>query len=153
MTGFLIVLLSLLPFQDQDVPYLPQDEFTYEVDYFLKRKPVNSEQIYDASGRSTRQDRDVLPYVRLHFTFTQFRDSDRRIEIYHGKNRRNSKKIKGPMKITLDMGYAVDMKEGVTDATFTILLINDDKEPRAQVLVRVQENGELYINEVRSGMI
>ena len=83
----------------------------------------------------------------------KFEETDSRITVYHGKNRRSSKKIKGPMKITLDMGYAVDMKEGVTDAEFTIFIIDENKDPRAQVLVRIEENGELLINEIPSGMI
>jgi hypothetical protein len=45
------------------------------------------------------------------------------------------------------------MKEGVTDATFTIFIIDDKKEPRAQIHISVKENGELLINEMPSGMI
>ncbi len=149
MLLFLMIIQS--PLQDEKIPYLEKDEFSYEVDYFLKRKPVDNSVIYDTKRRTS--DRDMLPYVKLHFTFMEFRETDNRIEVYHGPNRRNAKKIRGPMKITIDMGYAVDMKEGVTDSTFTILIIDSNKEPRAQIHISVLENGELLINEMPSGMI
>ncbi len=57
------------------------------------------------------------------------------------------------MKLTLDMGYTVDMKEGVTPSEYSIVIYNDQNVPRARITVEVKPNGELLINEKTSGML
>jgi len=148
------ILFYVIPFfQETKVPFLAEDQYSYEVDFYLKKKPPSPNQIYDINEKQSSNRADVLPYVKLHFTFPQFEDGDKKIQIYRAGRILNSKKIKGPMKITLDMGYAVDMKEGVEPSEYVIYILNDENIRRACIEISVKKNGELYINDTKSGMI
>lgn len=138
-------------FQNSEIPFLPEDEFSYEVEFFLKKKAIVNTEIYTASEKNSSA--DVLPYIKLNFSLNKFQPTDRRIKVFRNDLVLNSKKIKGPMLLSLDMGYSVDMKEGVTPSKYTIIIYTSENIPRAQILVRVEPSGELLINEVSSGMI
>lgn len=153
MSALITLFAILFAMQNPVIPFLDSEDFTYEVDYFLKRKAPQNKQIYDTNAPPPGANADVLPYVKIHFTLREFEADDARIQVYHGQRRLNTKKISGPMKLTLDMGYAVDMKEGVQAPTFEIFILNTDRKRRARILVEVKENGELLINGIQSGMI
>ena len=94
----LIIYLLLLPVQD-GVPMLTNDEFSYELEYTLEQKRQNTTTVYDIKEQS-RSSTAMLPFVKIHFTFPEFRDSDKRIRVYQGDKVLNSKKIKGGMKMS-----------------------------------------------------
>lgn len=149
--AILFVFLCLL-FQEPDVPLLSKDNFSYEMDYFLKEKPDNPNEAYNVSKR---KDHGVmLAYVKIHFKFKDLPNSDRRIRVIRAGQLTKSQKIKHmPVKLTLDMGYAVDMKDRITPSSYVILVENSQKQPRAKVLVEVEENGRLLINHEFAGML
>lgn len=150
MKWILFVLIAGFT-QETQVPFLPDDEFEYEVEFFLKKKTTGEKPVYDVHPE--RAHAEVLPYVKIHFAMSAFRDTDRRIKVLKDGAPITSKKIKGPMMLTLDMGYTVDMKEGVTPANYSIVIFNDENQPRARVKIEVKPNGELLINEQTSGML
>ena len=147
----LATIFAIFLFLQTDVPYLPEDEYNYEVEFFLKRKPTDTKEVYRVKSKENRP--DVLPYIKLHFNFLKFEDTDRRIKVYREGMVFTSKKIKGPMKLSLDMGYSVDMKDGITPAAYTIYIFNKENEKRARIEILVKKNGELLINDKMSGMI
>ncbi len=149
----LAIILYILPaWQEKTIPFLEEDKYSYEIEFFLKKKPPAPNQIYDINEKQSPR-ADVLPYVKIEFTFRSFEKTDKKIQVFRAGRILNSKKIKGPMNITLDMGYAVDMKEGVEPSEYVIYIVNDDNERRARINISVKENGELYINDTMSGMI
>lgn len=151
MITILIYLIFCFPQQDQ-VPLLAAEEFSYEMEYFLKQKESKSSSVYDISDES-RSSTGSLPFVRIKFSLLSFLDSDKKIRVYQGSKMLNNYKIKGPMKLNLDMGFSEDLKEGLVPSIFHIYIINDNKTRRTQIKVEVKPNGELLINEVVSGMI
>ena len=148
---WVIATLLVCLFAQDDVPYLPEDEYSYEVEFFLKRKPTDPKEVYRVKNLENRP--DMLPYIKLHFSFLKFEPTDKRIKVYRQGMVFTSKKIKGPLKLSLDMGYSVDMKERVTPSEYTIFIFDDEGEKRARIEIRVEENGELLINDKMSGMI
>ncbi len=148
----IIFCLVFSVFLQDNVPLLSADEFTYEVEYFLKQKQKNTSTVYEAN-KSSESSVQMLPYVRINFSFLSFQESDKKIRVFQGDKLLNTRRIKGPMKLGLEMGYTEDLKEGILPPVFEVLILNDDKETRAKIKVEVRPNGELLINEVVSGMI
>jgi hypothetical protein len=147
-----ILIAFILGFlQVPQPPFLPEEEFDYEIEFFIKKKTSEDKPVYEVNPKRTYS--DVLPYVKIHFAFASFKPDDKRIRLYKDGGSFNNKRIKGPMKLTLDMGYTVDMKEGITPARYSIVIFNDQNEPRARITVEVKPNGELLINDQASGIL
>jgi hypothetical protein len=139
--------------QGVDVPMLSEDEYTYELEYELRRKVPEKSYDYDASGGKPASTLDQLPFVKINFSLLNLQDEDRKIKIYQGKKLIGSKKINGPLKVSLEMGFAVDLKEGAVPGDFTIFIMDKGNNRRARIFVEVKSNGELLINTISSGRI
>lgn len=139
--------------QGVDVPMLSEDEYSYELEYELRRKVPDKSYDYDAVGKKPASTLDQLPFVKINFSLLTLQEGDKKIKIYQGLKLLGTKKIKGPMKITLEMGFAVDLKERVVPGDFTIYIMDKNNKHRAKIFVEVKPNGELLINTIPSGMI
>ncbi len=148
---FMLILL-FIPLQD-DVPMLSSDEYSYKLEYSLRQKDNKTpNKVYDAN-RKIQASSAMLPFVEIHFSLDNFLPTDKRVRIFHGDQALSSKKIKGPMKLTLEMGFSADLKEKTVPSIFRIYILDENRNPRGQIKVEVKSDGELLINEVTSGMI
>lgn len=139
--------------QGGDVPMLSEDEYSYELAYELRRKVPKETYAYDASGGKPTSALDQLPFVQINFSLLTLQEEDKKIRIYQGKKLIGSKKVNGPMKINLEMGFAVDLKEGTVPGNFTLYIMDKNNSRRAKIFVEVKPSGELLINNISSGMI
>ena len=151
--ALLISLIVVL--QPADVPFLPADQFSYELDYSFKSKPAPSKDHVELGTYQTRHDATPLPYVKM--TFEVILDVNDYAKYKLADNKSTSaktKKIKSAKEIiNLDLGYAEDIKERVQADTYYIYFIGHDKEVKHRIAIAFDKDGNMLINNEKRGKI
>ncbi|MTI22308.1 hypothetical protein E1176_14850 [Fulvivirga sp. RKSG066] len=153
---FLILILGVLfSFQlsAQDVPYMAQDDFEFELDYQFEKKPPPSQNKVDLEKRTTYS-ADLLPYVRVNLKFINPPDEAFRVRVTSSDGALiRSKRLKNLETLALDLGFADDIKDRTKPHAFFIYLENKEKQRLSKIKIFVEETGDFYLNDKLFGKI
>ena len=157
MTSLYLIAIFLFPVcsQDQEVPYLDEKYYSYELDYSFQKKPTISANEVDLTGGQRRSDATPLPYVKIRVSLKDLDNDLIRYRVVNNFGKvMSSKKIKSsPVSLEIDMGFGEDIKDRTGHYIFTLTLINKNKQVQNKVVFAFEENGNLLINEVLRGKI
>lgn len=156
---FLSVLLIICFFpllQSGEVPFLNDENFEYELDYSFKARPAPERDKLDMhSGEIVLHDLTPLPYVKMTFKLLVRDDDYFRYRVVNDDGiLLKSRKIKDDVTVLdIDMGYSDDIKDRVSTHIFQVLLTGKDKTIKSRIKVYFDEDGTMFINEIKRGKI
>jgi hypothetical protein len=140
-----------------EVPYKPNDEFKFELDYqFRQRQAPENNKI--SIGELTPEDQQKrkygigpLPYLVISFYALKLQPEEIRIRAVSGDGvTMVSKKAEIGKPYILDMGYTDDMKDRVTPHEFNVYFLTNKRKEISRVNLFIKEDGIFLVNgEVR----
>lgn len=137
----------------QDIPYLSDEYYEYNMDYTFKAKPPD-ENKFNPDGTKKLTTTDVLPHVAMSFLFKDVPPGAYRVRIEDNRsNVLRNRKLKKGLKLVLDLGFAVDLKDQVAPNEYYILVQNKDKESISRIVIRFDPTGDFYLNDELYGKI
>lgn len=152
----LYISFFVLNIDSNKIPYLPDNLYSYELDYSFKVKPAHDfEQIDFTKSETIRHNSTPLPFVKFKLTLNVNPEEYRKFNVINNEGSTlKSKKVKTGMEVLeFDMGYAVDIKDRTGAHQFTIMFFDSSKESSHQIIIEFDENGAMFINEVERGKI
>jgi len=152
----ILVLLGVLfavNLYAQDVPFMAHEDFEFELDYKFETKPP-PEQNKVNMVEEVQYTADLLPYVRMNFSFPNPPEDAFRVRVLSGRGGIiKSRKMKKIDVLDLDLGFADDIKDRVKPHSFYIYIENKDKERISKIKIFVEESGNFYLNDKLYGKI
>lgn len=154
MCLFLIIPICLL-FQSDEIPYLEDDLYSYELDYSFVNKPSDPPTTIDFTEKKAVSSSVPLPYVKVILELRDLPTDYQRYRVVDNYGKVGSKKkIKVlPVKIEIDMGFADDIKDQVGPNKFTVNLLDEDKEINRIIVFEFDSDGNMFVNGTHRGKI
>ena len=152
VSSFVVIVLSgsRFPFeQEKDLPYKPNDEFEIKLDFkFKERARVDPNRVdldHPRSGQSRTG--GPLPYLFLDFTILKQQPDETRVRVVENNAKvLYNKKIDMKALLKLELGFTDDIKDRVGPYEFTIIMLNEKKEPLRRVVVYFEQDGTYRVN-------
>jgi hypothetical protein len=154
----LFLLFFLMTPEVQQVPYKPENEFSVRVDMKFKSRPIDGTPKIDFTETQKEYDRRTsssqLPFLTLFITVTEASQGETRMRIMRdGKQTASSKKFDLGKEFPLEVGFTDDAKDGVSGYEHVIFFLKPDKKESNKIVIRIERNGDYYINEQRLGRL
>lgn len=145
--------LSLI-FQDQPVPYKPNDEFELKIDYAFKQRPLNDKNTVNLSENTRTSSGGPLPFLSIHFTPLKLQPEELRVRIVSNTgNIIMNRKIAEQQTIKFNMGFTEDLKERLQPHEYTLYFLSSEKAEKSRVVVSVEEDGTFMVNQEKRGKL
>lgn len=148
----IISLIGFLNLNEVEVPYLEQEMYSYELTYSFKKRPAPDPNTYNVGGGTLKYDASPLPYLEAKITCSFDKNRPFKYQVQDNTNGTiKQKRLKDDKEvIELDFGFNDDIKDRVGPYQFTVLFLNDDKEPISRIVFEFTEDGDMLVNgEVR----
>jgi hypothetical protein len=136
----------------QDVPLKPVEQVELKLEYTVQQRqapPVTQVNL----DRSKKQPATgLLPHVVVILKFLVLTDTEKRIRIVSNDDDQVlQRKIKSGDLLKLELGFTDDMKDRVTAHQYTLLFLDDSKNPQSKIILEVGEDGLFTVNGVTRG--
>lgn len=155
---FLIVLIRLMVFFQDDVPYKPEDEFSIKFEFsFRKRSDPNAEDLVLSQVASSSYDRnDSSPLPHLKTTLEVFKKDS--LEVKLRIMRDNSvnvakRKIELNTKVTVFSAFVDDIKDKIESYQHTIYFLDKDGNRMNKIVIEFDDEGFYAVNGKKKGKI
>jgi hypothetical protein len=146
----LILSLVFILLQN-NIPFKSKDEFEIKLDYQFKQRQ-SPESTYNAGGRKQATTTSVLPYLILHVKVLAPGDGVVRLKVKSNLMEDIvNKKVEVGSSLLLDLGFTVDMKDNVTANEYQLYFVSADKTPLAQIFIRIDSDGNFFVNNEKRG--
>ncbi len=148
----LIFILSLI--QLPDAPFKPSQEFEVKIDVQIKRRPrvADDDQSRVIEGKLQRTDKGEDPHVTARVRFLSLKPDEYKVKVKkHGGETVYNKKAQLNSFIDIDMGFIPDIKKGIGEREWDVLLFSDSRKAISLVRIACKEDGSLYVNGVLYG--
>ena len=156
MNLLLFVLASVL--SQDTVPLKPTDEFEVKLNFeFKERQRSDPNRVeLDQTQREYERSRGTgpLPYLFLDFRILKQQARELRVRVIENNNKVvHNKKVDTKTVLKLELGFTDDIKDRVGPYEYTILLLDDDKQPVSRVVIFFQKDGTYLVNGQVRGKI
>ena len=156
MNVLLFVVASVLC-QDT-VPYKPTEEFELKMNFQFKDRPRADPNKVDLDQTRKEYERahtaGQLPYMYLNFRVLKQQPDEIRVRVLENNSKVvHNKKLDMNTVLKLELGFTDDIKDRIGAYEYTILLLNDDKEPVSRVVVYFKPDGTYLVNGQLRGKI
>ena len=156
MNLLLFVVASVL-YQDT-IPYKPSDEFELKFEFKFKQRPTNDPNKVELDQTRKEYERahttGQLPYLFLNFRVLKQQPAEVRVRVLENNAKVvHNKKIDMNAVLKLELGFTDDIKDRVGAYEYTILLLDDDKQPVSRIVVYFQPDGTYLVNGQMRGKI
>ncbi|HYG01932.1 MAG TPA: hypothetical protein VD927_05765 [Chryseosolibacter sp.] len=135
------------------VPYKPASEFTVKLDYNFKARPArdNATVKFDETNSSSTNT-GILPYLVINITIDSLNHGETRVKISSNQDSNVlMKKVRPGSVVSVDLGFTDDAKDGVTANEFTVFFLDAKKNEVNKIVIKVDEEGNFFINEEKRG--
>lgn len=152
-----ILLLAVVAFFWQELPYKPKEEFDIKLDYQLKQRVFsgNSTLVHVDESRKEYERRtstDLLPFLALEIKLLKLAPDEVRVRIVSNlKQRVLNRKVDQGDVLPLQLGFTDDVKDRVKAYEYTVYIINKDKEETSRILISIDEDGTFNVNGEKRG--
>ena len=150
--AFRILLIGLLAFTQRDVPLKPFSDFSVEVNYSFKERPVNANAPAYSAERSHQG--DPLPFLALKVKILKASPEEVRVRgVNSAKKILFSRKLELNEVINVEMGFMEDIKERIPEASheINIYTLTSKKVEVFKIHIVVAEDGAFMVNGERRG--
>jgi len=148
---FACLALVLIFTQDQVPPYKLNDEFEIKLNFEFKERtrPDPNKVELDQTRKEYERSRGSgpLPYLYLNLRILKLVPEEVRVRIIeNGSKVVLNKKFDINTVLKLDLGFTDDIKDRVSAYEYTVLFLNNSKEPLSKVVVYFHEDGTYLVN-------
>jgi hypothetical protein len=150
----LLVLCSLASFvlhSQEDIPFMPADQFESKIDLTFKKRESSDPSIYTFSDGSQPKKTTDAPIAFLAINFVLLRsEGEVKVNVINGRYNRASKvKVGAPVKLAV--GFIEDVKNNGEDVEINLIFSNDLKKPIRKVTFKIGQDGSYFVNGEKRG--
>lgn len=144
-------LASLVLHSQEDIPFLPADQFKSKIDLIFKKRESSDPSTYTFSDGSQPKKTIDTPIAFLAINFTLLRaDGEVKVNVINGRSERaNRVKVGTPVKIAV--GFIEDVKNNGEDVEINLIFSNDLKKPIRKVTFKIGQDGSYFVNGEKRG--
>ena len=151
-----ILLIVILLFNYQDVPFKNGDDFLIEVDYQLKGRQSEPNTLLFTEGESGHVTRNLgssaLPFLTVKLTIKNQAEDEVRIRTTNNSGAALfTKKIEIDKVYRIEFGFTDDVKDNITSNAYTVTFLNDKKKAVSKIHLLINNDGTFYVNDVIKG--
>jgi hypothetical protein len=151
--GFLVfcTLAALVLHAQDDVPFMPADQFESKIDLaFKKRESSNpSDYIYSDGSQPKKTTDTPIAFLTINFTLLRA-EGEVKVNVINGRSNRTSKvKVGTPVKLAV--GFIEDVKNNGEDVEINLIFSNDLKKPIRKVTFKIGQDGSYFVNDEKRG--
>ena len=156
MNLLLFVLASVL--SQDTIPYKAMDEFELKLDFVFKDRQRADPNTVDLEQTQKEFERSrgsgPLPYLFLDFRVLKQQPRELRVRVLENNDKVvHNKKVDIKTVLKLELGFTDDIKDRVGAYEYTILLLDDDKQPVSRIVIFFQKDGTYLVNGQMRGKI
>lgn len=158
LMNVLLIVLTTLFMQDSSVPFKPNEEFEVKLRFDFKDRLRADPNKVDLDQTRKEYERSrgsgPLPYLFLDFRFLKQQQNEVRVRVLENNTKVvYNKKIDINTILKLELGFTDDIKDRVGAYEFTVLSLDDQKQPVSRVVIYFQEDGTYLVNGQMRGKI
>lgn len=145
------VLASLVLRAQDDVPFMPTDQFESKIDIAFKKRESGDPNTYTFSDGTQPKKTTDTPIAFLIINFKLLRaDGEVKVKVINGRSARVSR-IDVGTTMKLEIGFIEDVKNSTQEVERVLLFLNDLKEPIRKVTFKIAEDGSYFVNGEKRG--
>jgi len=151
--GFLVffTLAALILHAQDDVPFMPTDQFESKIDMVFKKRESGDPNTYTLSDGTQPKKTTDTPIAFLVINFKLLRaDGEVKVKVINGRSERVSR-INVGTSMKLEIGFIEDVKNGSEGVERVLLFLNDEKKPLRKVTFKIAEDGSYFVNGEKRG--
>jgi len=150
----LALLLFVLFFVQENVPYKSNDEFELKIDLQFKQRPASDQNTVELDRRTLPNSGMKAPYLYLNLLVTKPDLKETRVKVTDNKGKvLLSRKFDPSILIKLDLGFTDDLKDRVSAHQFVVTFMTKDKVATSKVEVFFEEDGTYLVNGEKRGRV
>jgi len=146
----LLFCIALLFSQDQ-VPYKANEDFEIKLNFEFKERVRTEANRVDLNQSAREYERSrgsgPLPYLYLNVRILKLYPEELKMRVVkNGDKVVYNKKFDLSTLVKLDLGFTDDIKDRVSAYEYTILFVNEKKEPTSKIVIYFHEDGTYLVN-------
>ena len=154
----LTLVLFVSFFIQEQIPYKPTEEFDLKLNFEFKDRGAgrNPDKIdMDVSHREAQKNKSgLLPYLYINVKVLTQQANEVRVKVIENGNKTVlSKKFDAATVLKLDLGFTDDIKDRVGSYEYTVIFLNEDKDPVSRIVVYFEKDGTYMVNGQNRGKI
>jgi len=149
-----LTLLFACVIAASSIPFKSSEEFRVNVDYQFKARPAkdNTTVKFIENEASASSDLAMLPYLTVNVTIDSLNQGETRVKVSNNKNNSvSTKKTRAGSVISIEIGFTDDAKDRVTANEFTLTFLNSAKQEVNKIVIKIDEDGNFFINDEKRG--
>ena len=156
----MLTLVLFMSFFIQDpIPYKPAEEFDLKLNFEFKDRSSGRDANkidMDMSPKEYQKKNStgVLPYLHLNLRVLTLQANEMRVKVIENGNRNVlNKKFDPSTVLKLDCGFTDDIKDRVGPYEYTVVFLNEDKDPVSRIVIYFEKDGTYLVNGQNRGKI
>jgi hypothetical protein len=151
----LFSITSILALAQQTEPYKPDAEFEFKFDYSFKERMLNEKPDYQAQDPDKRPtSTGPLPYLKTELKLLTLNADEVRVKVVNHKGTTViNRKVTTNQVLKIDWGFSDDVKDQIVSHSYTIFLMNDDKEILSRITLNADTDGTFFVNGQKKGRL
>ena len=143
----------------EEVPYKPNEEFDLKLDFEFKdrgagRNPNKIDMDLTLKEYEKTRASGLLPYLYLNLKVLTQQTNEIRVKVIENGNKNIlNKKIDTSTVLKLDLGFTDDIKDRVGAYEYTVMFLNEDKDPVSRIVIYFEKDGTYLVNGQNRGKI
>jgi hypothetical protein len=150
-----ILLVSFSSLAQDEVPFKPDSEFDFKLDYSFKERLAQEKSDYEAYDPDKKQkSTGPLPYLKTELKLLALTTNEVRVKVINnmGVTVLNRKAAVGTI-IKIDWGFSDDVKDQITSHSYTVLLMNNNKKILSRITLHADSDGTFLVNGQKRGRL
>jgi hypothetical protein len=146
---FFLLFVGFQDFQDDVVPYKPDDEFQVNIDLAFKIKESKyGISTYNQNGeRMDRVSSTPLPFLNVSVTQFKVQGDEVKVLAVDSKDKTLTKKnVSSDLVLHFDMGFVDDLKKGAANNQIIIYFLSQEKKKLRKITFSVTATGAFEVN-------
>jgi len=153
----LLLLFASVVYQDT-IPYKASEEFELKLNFQFKDRPRADPNKVELDQTAKEYERThtagQLPYLFLDFRVLKQHPEEIRVRVLQNNSKVvHNKKVDTSQIVKLELGFTDDIKDHVGAYEYTILLLDDDKNPVSRIVIYFKTDGTYLVNGQTRGKI
>lgn len=151
----LFSLTSIRALAQQTEPYKPDAEFEFKFDYSFKERMLNEKPDYQAQDPDKRPtSTGPLPYLKTELKLVKLNADEVRVKVVNHKGTTVvNRKVSTNQVLKIDWGFSDDVKDQIVSHSYTIFLMNDDKQILSRITLNADTDGTFFVNGQKKGRL
>lgn len=151
----LFSLTSIRALAQQTEPYKPDAEFEFKFDYSFKERMLQEKSDYEAFDPNKKQiSTGPLPYLKTELKLLKLNTDEVRVKIINHKGTTVvNRKVSTNQVLKIDWGFSDDVKDQIVSDSYTIFLMNDDKQILSRITLNADTDGTFFVNGQKKGRL